>query len=170
MTFFQRLFRKPDRGIAPHLYRQIVALARQPHWYVEGEVADSVDGRFDMIAAVLAMVLLRLEGEAGAVAPSTWIAECFVEDMDGQLRQIGIGDIVVGKHIGKMMGMLGGRLGAYRAGLAAGDLKSALVRNVYRGHAPADAALAHVEAGLVALRARFDAASVAAILSTGLPE
>ena len=48
--------------------------------------------------------------------------------------------------------MLGGRLGAYRDGLAAGDLKPALVRNLYRGEAPADAALAHVERELLALR------------------
>src|SRR3546814_9204461 len=63
--------------------------------------------------------------------------------MDGQLREIGIGDIIVGKHIGRMMSMLGGRLGAYRAGLAEGDLAPALVRNLYRGTAPAPAALAH---------------------------
>ena len=54
--------------------------------------------------------------------------------MDGQLREIGIGDIVVGKHVGKMMGMLGGRLGAYprRAG-ESGDFDPAVERNVYRG-------------------------------------
>ena len=62
--------------------------------------------------------------------------------MDGQLRQIGIGDVVVGKHVGRMMGALGGRLGAYRDGLAAGDLGPALVRNLYRGEPPAARALA----------------------------
>ncbi|WP_204310223.1 ubiquinol-cytochrome C chaperone family protein, partial [Enterobacter cloacae] len=75
---------------------------------------------------------------------STHLTEVFIDDMDGQLRQIGIGDIVVGKHVGKMMGMLGGRLGAYREALAAGGFDEALVRNLYRGEAPAPAALAHV--------------------------
>ena len=98
-----------------------------------------VDGRFDMIAAVLAMVMLRLEGDPAGVPGATHLAEAFVDDMDPQLREIGIGDLLVGKHIGRMMGMLGGRLGAYRDGLAAGDLKPALVRNLYRGEAPGDA-------------------------------
>ena len=83
-------------------------------------VPDTVDGRFDMIAAVLCTVLLRLEREPEGLATTAPLTERFVDDMDGQLRQIGIGDIVVGKHIGKMMSMLGGRLGAYRDGLARG--------------------------------------------------
>jgi cytochrome b pre-mRNA-processing protein 3 len=49
------------------------------------------------------------------------LTELFVEDMDGQLRESGVGDVVVGKHIGKLMAVLGGRLGALRAALAAGD-------------------------------------------------
>ena len=58
---------------------------------------------------------------------------------------IGFGDLVVGKQVGQMMGALGGRLGAYRAGLAGGDLKGALLRNVYRGEEPDAAAIDHVE-------------------------
>src|SRR3546814_14845384 len=64
---------------------------------------------------------------------SVWLTELFVDDMDGQLRQIGIGDMIVGKHIGRMMSALGGRLSAYRSGLGAGEsLEDALVRNLYR--------------------------------------
>lgn len=169
MTLLQRLFGRPDRGTAPALYAAIVARGRLPHWYEAGAVPDSVDGRFDMIAAVMALVLLRLEGDAEGVPLSTLVAECFIDDMDGQLRQIGIGDIVVGKHMGRMMGMLGGRLGAYRAGLAEGDLKPALVRNLYRGHAPDDAALAHVEAGLLAFRDSLAKAPLALLLGGALP-
>lgn len=170
MTFLQRLFGRPDRGIAPALYAAAVARARSPHWYEAGAVPDSVDGRFDMIAAVLALVLLRLEGEDAAAATSAALAECFVDDMDGQLREIGIGDVVVGKHIGRMMAMLGGRLGAYRDGLAAGDLKPALIRNLYRGHAPGDPALAHVEGELFAFRDSLGRMPVGEILSQGLPQ
>jgi cytochrome b pre-mRNA-processing protein 3 len=146
----ESLFR-PKREAAA-LYAAIVAKGREPHWYLDGGVADSVDGRFDMIAAVLCLVLLRLEGDPDGPAPSAHLAERFVDDMDGQLRQIGIGDIVVGKHIGRMMGMLGGRLGAYRAALDAGDLDAALVRNLYRGEAPAPDALAHVRESLLGFR------------------
>lgn len=170
MALLQRLFGRPDRGTAPQLYSQVVALGRAPHWYVEGGVPDTVDGRFDMIAAVLCIVLLRLEAEPEGIAPSTALAECFIEDMDGQLREIGIGDIVVGKHMGKMMGMVGGRLGAYRAGLAEGTLGPALVRNLYRGHTPDPAALAHVEARLRRLRDDLAAVPVPRLVAEGLPQ
>lgn len=152
------------------LYRAVVARGRQPHWYVAGAVPDTVDGRFDMIAAVLAMVLLRLEEDPAGAGPSAALAERFVDDMDGQLRQIGVGDILVGKHIGRMMSMLGGRLGAYRAGLAADDLDPALVRNLYRGTAPAPDALAHVGTALRALRASLDQIPTERLLAGELPQ
>jgi cytochrome b pre-mRNA-processing protein 3 len=81
-----------------------------------------------------------------------------------------MGDVVVGKHVSKMMGMLGGRLGAYRAGLAAGDIGPALVRNLYRGDAPSDAALAHVRAELTALRTALDDVPLEALLAGRLPK
>jgi cytochrome b pre-mRNA-processing protein 3 len=170
MGLLQRLFGRANRGTAPRLYDRIVAAGRAPHWYREGLVPDTIDGRFDMIAAVLAMVLLRLEGEPAGIAPSTALAECFIEDMDGQLREIGIGDIVVGKHMGRMMGMLGGRLGAYREGLAQGSLREALVRNLYRGQPPEAAGLVHVEARLLALRDALAALPVATIVAGELPQ
>jgi cytochrome b pre-mRNA-processing protein 3 len=155
MRLLQRLFQAPDRGTAPQLYAAIVARGRETHWYEAGQVPDTIDGRFDMIAAVMSLVLLRLEQAPEAAAFTSHLAEVFIDDMDGQLRQIGIGDIVVGKHVGKMMGMLGGRLGAYREALAADTLGEALVRNLYRGEAPPAGALAHVEAELRALHARL---------------
>lgn len=154
MNLFKRLFaRDDDRASARPLYAAIAAQARQPHWYVEGEVPDTVDGRFEMVTVILALVLIRLDaiGDAGAI-PAALLAEVFVEDMDGQLRQLGMGDVVVGKHIGKMMSALGGRLGAYRAGLA-GDasMDEALVRNLYGGATPSSDALTHVEASARAI-------------------
>lgn len=150
MSFWQRLTGRGEDGLAQALYDTVVARGREPDWYLAGAVPDTIDGRFDMIAAVLALVLIRMERDPAAAAASARLTERFVDDMDGQLRQIGIGDVVVGKHIGKMMAMLGGRLGAYRDGLAAGDLKPALVRNLYRGETPEPAALDHVAARLSA--------------------
>lgn len=161
-------FRKP-RDETTALYTTIVARARAPHWYVAGAVPDTVDGRFDAIAAVLAIVMLRLEADPAGIPVATYLAEAFVDDMDPQLREIGIGDLLVGKHIGRMMGMLGGRLGAYRDGLAAGDLKPALVRNLYRGEAPDDAALTHAERELLALRDRIARVSVVQLIAGELP-
>lgn len=127
------------------LYNAVVTRGRDPHWYVQGGVPDTLDARFDMIAAILSFVLLRLEGENDAKQQSVWLTEIFVDDMDGQLRQIGIGDMIVGKHIGKMMGALGGRLTAYRAALAGTEpLDGVLVRNLFRGDPPQSAQLQHV--------------------------
>lgn len=164
------LFRTPPPDPLDPLYNAVVARARQPHWYLDGAVPDTTDGRFDMLAAVLSMVLLRLEDTPEGAMPAVRLAERFVDDMDGQLRQSGIGDIVVGKHIGKMMAMLGGRLGAYREGLAAGSLAPALQRNLYRGADPGTAPLTHVATALEALEADLKATAIDTLLAGRLPE
>src|SRR6478735_12298251 len=120
MPLLSRLFRsKPDpREALRALWHRVVEISRERLWYAHCGVADTVPGRFDMITAVLALVLLRLERDGDCAAQGALLAELFVEDMDGQLRESGVGDIVVGKHIGKLMASLGGRIGAYRAALA----------------------------------------------------
>ena len=168
MGWFDRLIGKRDEETLP-LYNAIVGRAREPHWYVDGAVPDTVDGRFDMIAAVLGMVLLRLESDPSSAAPAAQLTERFVDDMDGQLRELGVGDIVVGKHIGKMMAMLGGRLGAYRDGIAGDRLGDALVRNLYRGVSPGPEPLEHTRAALIALHDRLSATAVEAIINGELP-
>ncbi len=168
LGWFGRLLGQRQDEALP-LYNAVVAQGRAPHWYVEGAVPDTVDGRFDMIAAVLVLVLLRLETDPAGAETSARITERFVDDMDGQLRQLGIGDIIVGKHIGKMMSALGGRLGAYRDGIAAGDLKPALVRNLYRGAEPTPAALAHVDGSLASLHAGLAAMPLDRLIAGDLP-
>ena len=156
-----------ERAAVRPLYQAIVAEARAAHWYDRGQVADTIDGRFDMVNVVLALVLMRMEGLGEeARLPSALLAETFVEDMDAQLRELGIGDIVVGKHIGKMMGALGGRLGVYRAAFAPGEEPcEALVRNLYRGNAPDAAAMDHVTDSLRALATRLDTLSLPDLLA-----
>ena len=143
MPLLQRLFRdKPDpREAMRPLWHRVVEVSREPEWYASCGVADTVAGRFDMIAAVLSLVLLRIEHEPGCAPQSALLTELFVEDMDGQLREFGVGDVVVGKHIGKLMASLGGRLGAYRQALAEHEdaaLEEAVRRNVtlVAGQAP----------------------------------
>ena len=133
MNLLSRLFRStpdPREALRP-LWHRVVEISREPQWYTDCDVADSVAGRFDMITAVLALVLLRLEREEECRPQAALLTELFVEDMDGQLRESGVGDIVVGKHIGRLMASLGGRLGAYRAAMADETaLEEALRRNV----------------------------------------
>lgn len=152
MSLLTRLFRRPappENAAMRPLYDAAVERARALGWYVEGRVPDDMDGRFDMLAAILSCVFIRLEREADSEQEQVWLTELFVEDMDGNLRQIGIGDMSIGKHVGKMMGALGGRLEAYRDGLTGdGDLEAAIRRNIYRGEPPADEAVGFVTAGL----------------------
>jgi cytochrome b pre-mRNA-processing protein 3 len=162
LSFLKHLFgaKKQRASVAP-LYRAIVAEGRDPYWYLYGQVPDTMDGRFDMIAAVTALALLRLEdeGEAGR-GSSVLLAELFIDDMEGTLRQIGIGDHVVGKHVGKMMGALGGRVAAFRARREGGSLAGAVRRNIFHDAPPGEAAVAAVAERLEALARGLDEAAL----------
>ncbi|WP_066560740.1 ubiquinol-cytochrome C chaperone family protein [Croceicoccus bisphenolivorans] len=135
MRLLERLFpsSRPS-GDLVDLWHRVVAIAREEHWYADRDVADSVEGRFDMVTAVTALVILRLEKEGDGEGAAR-LTELFIDDMDGQLREAGVGDLVVGKSMGKLVSALGGRIGAYRDGLAASDdalLTQAAERNVTR--------------------------------------
>jgi cytochrome b pre-mRNA-processing protein 3 len=134
MSLLSRLFgkRADDRAEVRALWHRIVALARKPQWYADLGVADTLAGRFDAVTLVLSLVLLRMERDDKLIEPSVRLTELFVEDMDGQLRQSGVGDLGVGKKMGKLMGVLGGRLGALREALPQGEaaLAAVIARNV----------------------------------------
>lgn len=134
MSLLSRIFGKPadDRAHVRPLWHRMVELAREPEWYAVHGVADTVPGRFDAVTLVMVLVLLRMEREEALIEPSVRLTELFVDDMDGQLRQSGVGDLVVGKHIGRLMGVLGGRLGALREALPGGEEAMAefVARNV----------------------------------------
>lgn len=151
MSLLSRLFGTPQpdpREALRPLYEQVVAHARQPHWYLDGGVPDSVNGRFEMVSAALSLVLIRLEKDREQAQAMAFLTEIFVDDMDAQLREFGVGDMIVGKRIGKLLGAFGGRLGAYREALADGAkpelLHEALTRNLYGDVVPTPAQLAHV--------------------------
>ena len=134
MSFLSRLFgagTDPKEAIRP-LWHAIVAEARLPDWYRICGAADTVEGRFDMITNVLAMVMLRMESDDELLPATARLTELFVEDMDGQLRETGLGDPTLGKKIGKLMEAVGGRIGAYRHALADGPdaVTEAVRRNV----------------------------------------
>lgn len=134
MSFISRLLGTgpdPREEVRP-LWHRVVELAREPSFYSDCHVADSVGGRFDLMTAVLCTVMVRVEASEMR-SQSALLAELFVEDMDGQLREFGVNDVVVGKRMGKLMSVLGGRLGAYRSALVERDrekLIGAVSRNV----------------------------------------
>ena len=148
--------RRRDRGLrhtAHALYGCIVERARDPVFYQEYRVPDTLDGRFDLLVLQCYLVLRRLRaaGEAGErLAQETF--DVMIEDLDRNLREIGVGDLSVGKKVKVMARAFYGRVAAYEAGLAEdaddGALAEALRRNVYRGEAdvPAAALAGHVRA------------------------
>jgi len=170
LSLISRIFGAPERATLDPLYRAIVGRGRDPFWYRDAEVPDTIDGRFDMIAALVALVLLRLEaaGEAGR-QPSVLLTELFVDDMDSSLREIGIGDYVVGKHVGRMMGALGGRLAALRVATTDEALAEAIERNVFRGQPPSGEAVAIVAGRLARFRRALADTPLSALLEGRLP-
>jgi cytochrome b pre-mRNA-processing protein 3 len=170
MSFLSRLLNPPQPPLMD-LWNWITQTARQPHFYLRHAVPDTVDGRFDMVALVSCLVLLRLEA-LKLMRENALLTELFVDDMEGSLRDIGIGDMVIGKHMGKVMGGLGGRLGAYRNALGSdrpeAELVEVIARNVYRGSPPEGAAAA-LAAEALALHARIAAAPTAALLAGRIP-
>ncbi|AMO71029.1 ubiquinol-cytochrome C chaperone family protein [Sphingorhabdus sp. M41] len=172
MSFFSKIFSRdnPNAKMQP-LYDAIVSEGRQLGWYEEAQVPDSLDGRFDMIAAIFSLVLIRLEKDEERGQEIAWLTEIFIQDMDGQLRQIGIGDMIVGKHVGRIIGALGGRVGAYRDALQQdADLREAIVRNIFRGEKPDDAALDILASRLSAYHAALQDRETDAIVAGQLPD
>ncbi|HYI41219.1 MAG TPA: ubiquinol-cytochrome C chaperone family protein [Allosphingosinicella sp.] len=172
LALLSRLFgERRDRAALRPLYDALVAAAREPAWYREGSVPDTLEGRFDMLATMVALALVRLESESdGAKAESVALTEIFIDDMDGTLRQIGIGDFVVGKHVGKLVGALGGRLGALREAMAgAAPIEPAVRRNVFRDGPASDAQVEWVAARLTGLHERLAGTAMEKLLAGGFP-
>lgn len=123
------------RRRAEILYGHILGQARQPAFYADLGVPDTVDGRFELIALHTALVLIRLkdQGEEAKIVAQALFDQMFA-DMDRNLRDMGVGDLKVGKHVRRMAEALYGRLHAYEKGLAAADagaLEEALRRNLF---------------------------------------
>jgi cytochrome b pre-mRNA-processing protein 3 len=172
-NWLSRFGRRPrGRDQLLPLYRAVVAVGRDPFFYRDGQVPDTVDGRFNMIAAIVAILLVRMEADDGDQArhDSVMLTELFIEDMDESLRQIGIGDYVVGKHVGKMMGALGGRLAAFRQASLDRGFEGPVSRNIYHENPPSPEALTLVTARLEAFDAALARAPLAEIVAGKLPQ
>jgi cytochrome b pre-mRNA-processing protein 3 len=134
---FRRLFTRNRRNeaIAYSLYGAIVAQARQPALYTAFRVPDTLDGRFDMVVLHGFLLFYRLKTESEANrAIGQEVFDIFLKDMDGSLREMGVGDISVPKKLKKMAEVFFGRVRAYDEALTAGDhaaLVAAFERNVF---------------------------------------
>ena len=148
---FNRLFKRKSPDPADALYLAIVAAARQPGFYLDHDVPDTVEGRFEMILVHLALFFSRMKDEPAEVqAVAQRVVDAFFADMDRSLREMGIGDISVPKKMKKLGDAFNGRMLAYSAALAATDrdaLAAAIGRNVIGSSGEATSAAAARIAG-----------------------
>ena len=131
-------FRKPripSRGTIEAIYGMIVTQAREPLFYRDLGAPDTVNGRFDLLVLHLWMVLRRLKSVADGPVLSQTLFDRFCDDMDGNLREMGVGDLIVPKRMQAFGEACYGRAAAYDLALAAGrePLAQALCKNILNG-------------------------------------
>lgn len=129
-------YRKSMKAAAAGLYQSAVVQSRDPLFYENLGVADTMDGRFDLITMHVFLILERLRqaGPKGKVL-SQYLFDHMFRHMELTLREMGIGDMGVPKHMKKMMKAFNGRVHSYHAALNGSDkqsLKLAVARNIYR--------------------------------------
>lgn len=145
---WKRFFGRGERDdVAYALYNALVAQARSPGLYLHAGVPDTVEGRYEMVMLHAFLLLRRLKplGEPARELGQR-VFDVLFDDMDQTLREMGVGDLSVGKKIKGLAAAFYGRIAAYDEGLAAADgsvLEQALTRNVFAAAAvprPADVA------------------------------
>ena len=134
---FRSLTAEPERGAA--MFAAITAEARRPHWYVEGQVPDTIDGRFAVLATIAALVMVRLE-QSGAEGNSLAVAltERFIEVMEAEHRELGLGDPTLGRTVRKLVGSLARRADLWRSAVG-GDSPEATQESLYKSVVAPDA-------------------------------
>ena len=137
------VFRKSGPSQAIHdIYQIIVDQARLPHFYTDLGVPDTVDGRFEMVTLHAFLVIRRLKGVSeSSIDTAQAVFDLMFEDMDVSLREMGAGDMGVGKRVKAMVQAFYGRIASYETGLVGdeGALEDALSRNVYATIEPVEA-------------------------------
>lgn len=138
------------KDAAHSLFTTIVAQAREPRFYAQWGVADTLDGRFDLIILHVSLVVDRLENsvETKQIALLIrYLQEVMFANMDLSLREMGVGDMSVGKKVKAMAEAYYGRKSAYQEALKGdnnqADLADAVVRNIFRGQQPEKSHLDH---------------------------
>lgn len=133
-------FRKPrlaPAGTIEAIYGMIVTQAREPIFYRDLGVPDTVDGRFDLLLLHLWLLLRRLRSAAGGQELAQDLFDRFCEDMDDNLREMGVGDQTVPKRMRAFGEAFYGRVQAYDQALDAGGeaLAQAICKNILNGGA-----------------------------------
>lgn len=141
---FKRLFGSREwEAPGRSLYESVVAQARRPDFYRDLGVPDTVDGRFELVALHGYLLLRRLRAMPEGAGLAQALFDVIFADMDASLREMGAGDLGVGRRVKVMAKGFYGRMAAYDAGLAGeAPLAEALRRNLYGTVEPTEATLA----------------------------
>lgn len=118
--------RSPAGRTASKLYGSIVSQAREPVFYTSYGVPDTVEGRYEMIALHVCLVLEGIERGATSDAVARALIEHFVTDMDDSLRQLAVGDLSVPRKVKKAAAGLRERHAAYRSALGGDEPVAAM--------------------------------------------
>ena len=168
MIMLQNLFRPRARDrLGEALYERAVLQARDPAFYTALGVVDRIDARFELYTLHVLLLVMRLrdEGERGGDAGQE-LFNTYVSALDNALRELGVGDVSVGKKMRKLGEALYGRMTAWEGPLRDDDapaLAAGLARNVYESEdAATGGALA---AYALASRARLAAQSCDAVVN-----
>ena len=151
------------RGTIEAIYGMIVTQAREPLFYRELGVPDTVNGRFDLLVLHLWMVLRRLKSIEGGADVSQALFDHFCDDMDANLREMGVGDLTVPKRMRAFGEAFYGRVAAYDLALTGGEaaLAQALCKNILNGDKIEQARqLASYATAVMAALAKFDDATL----------
>jgi cytochrome b pre-mRNA-processing protein 3 len=136
------------------LYGAAVAAAREPIFYTRLGVPDTLDGRFDLVGLHVGLLIRHLRRKpAPGPALAQAVFDAMFNDMDVNLREMGVGDLSVGKRVRAMWEAFHGRASAYEAALDDPDpalLETALARNVWRGAGPPEVAQGAVALAVIA--------------------
>jgi cytochrome b pre-mRNA-processing protein 3 len=158
---FRRLTAEPARGAA--LFSAATAEARRPHWFREGEVPDTLDGRFVVLVTILALILVRLErdGDEGDLV-SVALTERFIAVMESEHRELGLGDPTLGKTVRKLVGSLAKRVELWRVAVNQGRWREAAHESLYKDEPPSQT-LENATAALKQFWSRVDDSALGAL-------
>ncbi|MEI6159038.1 MAG: ubiquinol-cytochrome C chaperone family protein [Roseococcus sp.] len=161
--------RRPHERTGFALYGAAVAAARAPRFYAELGVPDTAAGRFELVSLHVGLLIrrLRAEGNATADALGQAVFDAMFGDMDVNLREMGIGDLSVGKRVKMLWEGFHGRAQTYAEALDAGDsaaLAAALERNVWVKEAALEGSAAQLAAHAMTLSALLAGQEVSAML------
>lgn len=126
------IHRAAIRRDAGKLYEALLCQARLPVFYTELKVADTADGRFDLLALHAFLVLERLD-DAGQGALAQALVDRIFTDFEAAMREAGLGDGGIFRNIKGLTSAFHGRLQAYQAARDGVSWRAALLRNLYRG-------------------------------------